>query len=99
MLYDFHKVQNSKKPRSVYATYFLDGIPLVQQGSGANMHTHDDDDLHMQSSPYMSSSMPQEMNTEKNLPARRIILAREEDLEGNQRHAFADSVDIYNVSL
>jgi len=84
MLYEFHHVENSKKPGSVYATYLLDGVPQILVEPSVNGHQQDGEDVHMQSSPYMSSPMPQEPNEADAVPSRRITLAREEDLEGNQ---------------
>ncbi len=83
ILYEFHRVQNSRKSGSVYATYLLDGVPKEIEPS-VNGHFKDGDDVHMQSSPHMSSSIPQETNEEDAVPSRRIMLAREEDLEGRK---------------
>lgn len=82
MLYEFHHGQNLKKPGSVHATYLLDGAwyPVVE--SQMNGAQQDGEDVHMQSSPYMSSSMPQESNEEDALSSRGILLARQENLEG-----------------
>ena len=82
MLYEFHQAQNSKKPGSVFATYLLDGVPLVLKESSKNGYQVVGEDVHMQSSPYMSSSMPQEGNDEEETPSRRVILAGEDDLQG-----------------
>jgi len=84
LLYEFYHVQNSKKPGSIHATYLLDGVPSVQKDPNVNVLPQDSEDLHMQSSPYMSSSMPHEANEEEKIPSRSIALAREEDLEGNK---------------
>lgn len=85
MLYEFHHAQNSKKPGSVYATYLIDGVPHIMKEPNDNGHPHDGEDISMQSSPYMSSSMPQEENDEDKISLRKVILAKEEDLEGNKR--------------
>lgn len=84
MLYEFHRVQNSRKLGSVYATYLLDGVPNNVVESSVNGHQEQGEDVHMQSSPYMNSSMPQESNEEDAVPSRKIMLAREEDLEGRE---------------
>lgn len=82
MLYEFHRDQNINKPGSVHATYLLDGAlhnVVEPQNNGVQQ---DGEDVHMQSSPYMSSSMPQESNEEDATPSRGILLARQENLEG-----------------
>ena len=82
MLYEFHEVQNSKKPGLVRATYLLDGVPRATKEPDTNGHELDGEDVHMQSSPYMSSSMPQPESDDLGVPQRRITLVREEDLAG-----------------
>lgn len=84
MLYEFHRTQNFKKPGSIHATYLLNGVPSIPRGSSTDGHQADGEVTHMQSSPYMSSSMAQEDIEEENISSRKVILAREEDLEGNQ---------------
>ena len=81
MLYDFHHSQNARKPGSVHATYLLYGtasakpIPLEESQQVG-------EDASMQSSPFMSSSMPQEESIHETPPVKVVTLAREEDLEG-----------------
>lgn len=82
MLFEFHETQNSKKAGSVHAMYLLGGIPRALVES--NGHRQDGEDVNMQSSPYMSSSMPQEKDEDEVIPQSRIILAREGDLEGEK---------------
>lgn len=82
MLYEFHHLQNSRKPASVYATYVVDGVPLACKEPKFNGHHQDGVDVHTQSSPYMSSSMPQDQMEEDSIPSKKIVLAREDDLEG-----------------
>lgn len=84
MLYDFHQNENSKKPNSVNATYVITGVqqPEAPAANGkTNGSDRDGDDL-MQSSPYMSSSMPNQDDPAETVPTTSIILVREEDLEG-----------------
>ena len=82
MLYEFHHQQLSNKPGSVHATYLLSGTGLPTQPPLANgNHAKDGEDDQMQSSPFMSSSMPdQEVNFEQ-IPVQHVVLSREEDLE------------------
>ena len=86
MLFDFHQTQNSRKPGTVHATYLLDGVSLPSYELTVNGTQSDGEDVHMRSSPYMSSSMPQEGHDEKRIPTRKVMLAREEDLEGKDKN-------------
>jgi len=83
MLYDFHQKQNAKKPGSIHATYLLSGTKrpedLVPLNGDAKKDGEDD---YMQSSPFMSSSMPQPEDGTGESSVLSITLAREEDLEG-----------------
>ncbi|CAO1601614.1 CDC27 protein [Xanthoria calcicola] len=74
--------QNSKKPGSVHAVYLVTGYvyPLTPTSS-AQYEQADGEDAHMQSSPFMSSSMPQQDEEEEQLAVKTITLCREEDLE------------------
>ena len=82
MLYDFHHKQSLKKPGSVHASYLVDGIPTITKVHSANGQAGDGEDAYMQSSPVMSSSLPQEETEEYTIPSKSIVLAREEDLQG-----------------
>ena len=83
MLYDFHSNQNAKKPGTVHATYLVSGIKQ-KESLGANGGVKDTDgDDYMQSSPFMSSSMPQreeeQISGESSVLS--ITLTGEENLE------------------
>jgi DNA polymerase delta subunit 3 len=84
MLYDFHNKQNAKKPESIHATYLLSGTKRKEEPSTNGEVKKDvDGDNYMQSSPFMSSSMPQpgdEQSTAES-PVLSITLVREEELE------------------
>ena len=82
MLYEFYSTQTTKKPGSVNATYLLDGVPRAPKESSGNEYEQDGEDMHLRSSPYMSSSMPHQEDQEEAVPSRSIILAKEHDLEG-----------------
>lgn len=82
MLYEFHRIQNGKKPGSVHATYLLSGTKREEARATNGEAKDDDEDVHMQSSPFMSSSMPQPEETAPAVPILSITLVREEDLEG-----------------
>jgi DNA polymerase delta subunit 3 len=82
MLYDFHHKQNAKRPGSVHATYLVSGVQAGKSESKGVQKK--DEDVHMQSSPFMSSSMPNQDEEEpQSQPEMRVItLTREEHLEG-----------------
>jgi DNA polymerase delta subunit 3 len=87
MLYDFYRHQNAKKPGTIHATYLLGGTkrpeePVAQNGGPKK----DGEDDYMQSSPFMSSSMPQPEDGTGESSVLSITLVREEDLEGG-RHS------------
>lgn len=85
LLFQFHKQQNSKKPGSVHAVYLVTGyIVPVTPTSSAHFEQADGEDAHMQSSPFMSSSMPQQEEEEERLSVKTVTLCREEDLEGEE---------------
>jgi DNA polymerase delta subunit 3 len=82
MLYEFHRQQNGKKPGTVHATYLISGTKrnvehLVTNGGSKK----DGEDEYMQSSPFMSSSIPQPEEGTGESSVLSISLTREEDLE------------------
>jgi hypothetical protein len=84
MLYDFHNQQNAKKPGTIHATYLLSGTkrreaPVITNGGVKQ----DGEDLYMQSSPFMGSSMPQPEEDTGESSILTISLVREEELESN----------------
>ncbi|KAI9724120.1 MAG: hypothetical protein M1812_000839 [Candelaria pacifica] len=83
MLFDFHHQETSKKPGSVHATYLLSGIRRPPDPAAVNgSHAKDGDDDYMQSSPFMSSSMPNQDEAEESVSIRCITLVKEENLQG-----------------
>ncbi|TVY18646.1 DNA polymerase delta subunit 3 [Lachnellula arida] len=74
--------QNAKKPGAVHATYLVSGTKrketLVVTNGGA---TKDGEDDYMQSSPFMSSSMPQPEEDTGETSVLSISLVREEELD------------------
>lgn len=85
MLFDFHEKQNSKKPGSIYAVYLVSGfVAAAPPAASTQLEQGDGEDVSMQSSPFMSSSMPQKEEDDEVLTARTVALCREEDLEGAQ---------------
>lgn len=90
MLYEFHRTENAKKPQSVNATYIITGVqhPPEERKPATNgtARARDGDDEVMQSSPFLSSSMPQQDVDAAEEPVRRtsVLLVREEDMEGKK---------------
>lgn len=83
MLYDFHRQQNARRAGSVHATYILSGTASLQRTLDVSANDPaDGEDIHMQSSPFMSSSMPHQ-DEEDDVPLLKLItLVREDHLEG-----------------
>ena len=81
LLFEFHRNENAKRPKSVHATYVISGTQKPPELPTANNHVNDDDEI-MPSSPYLPSSMPNQDTMPSSNPIASIILAREEDLEG-----------------
>jgi len=80
MLYEFHTKQNSKKPKSIHATYILTGKKrALEHTNGAN--GQDGDDAVMRSSPFMSSMPAPEEPAEDPVSKTSVVLVREEELE------------------
>ncbi|KAL8840688.1 MAG: hypothetical protein Q9170_001206 [Blastenia crenularia] len=83
ILFQFHKQQNIKKPGSVHAVYLLSGfLAPSNPAAPARNGSVDGEDAYMQSSPFMSSSAPQNENDEEPKALRGIAMCREEHLEG-----------------
>ena len=81
-LFDFHRQENAKRAESVYATYLLSGSPIETKPLSVETGVQQDgEDSEMQSSPFMSSSMPQHGEEEDGPLETLVVLAREEDLE------------------
>ncbi|CBF78648.1 hypothetical protein AN7308.2 [Aspergillus nidulans FGSC A4] len=97
MLYEFHLNENSKKPSSVHATYVLTGVPKpvepVRNGATANGNGDNEDDI-MPSSPYISSSLPNPETESDQVPVSAVLLAREEDLEGNLQPTILQDLNV-----
>ncbi|KAL8723527.1 MAG: hypothetical protein Q9225_000162 [Loekoesia sp. 1 TL-2023] len=82
MLYQFYKEQNLKKPGSIHAVYLLSGFLLPANPAISEPNEPvDGGDAYMQSSPFMSSSMPQKEDDEEPQVVRSIVMCREEDIE------------------
>lgn len=83
MLFEFHRSENAKKPKSVNATYLISGVQPVQAKKTSNgAHIKDGEDEIMQSSPFMSSQPEHHEEPKPTTRTMSIILARQEDLIG-----------------
>ncbi|KAL8787414.1 MAG: hypothetical protein Q9195_007789 [Heterodermia aff. obscurata] len=99
MLYEFHTHENKKKPGSVHAAYLLYGTQNAKT-SNVNGDTHrDGEDIPMASSPFLSSSMPQDEDTTEVPPAKVMTVVREENLEAvKAQYEEILSIHIYSLS-
>lgn len=103
MLYEFHRTENTKNPRSVNATYVVTGVQKeLEEEKGASVSTanganadHEDEDEIMQSSPYISSSMPNQDAASRAVERASVTLVREEDLEGTFSLLFLGDISCY----
>ncbi|KAK2753142.1 hypothetical protein FQN54_007967 [Arachnomyces sp. PD_36] len=98
MLYEFHRHENSKKAKSVNATYIIIGVQREPEKVNANgTQSKDGEDDYMQSSPFMSS-MPQQDEMESKPKVTSVTLAREEDLD-SAKSRFETILSIHIHSL
>jgi DNA polymerase delta subunit 3 len=81
MLYEFHQQQNAKKPGTIHATYLIAGMKRKETHPATHSVKKDGEDDYMQSSPFVSSSIPQPSEGTGETSVLSISLAREEDLE------------------
>ncbi|KAF7596732.1 hypothetical protein BBP40_000160 [Aspergillus hancockii] len=101
MLYDFHRNENGKRPQSVNATYLVTGVQKAPTPAAANGHANGDannGDEFPPSSPYFSSSMPNQDDISDNITTASVLLVREEDLE-DAKSTFQSISSIYIYSL
>ena len=100
MLYEFHRKQNAKKPGSVHATYLITGTRHLPKPESNGVHSQDDEDTVMQSSPPLpSSSMPRPAEAEEEkIPRRSILLVKEEHLD-KAKQTFESITGIHIYSL
>ncbi|KAL2011293.1 hypothetical protein VTN00DRAFT_4011 [Thermoascus crustaceus] len=100
MLYEFHRNENAKKPQSVNATYLIAGVqhpPPKKPATNGTHRKHGDDEV-MQSSPFLSSSMPQQDVADEPIRTTSILLVREEDMEeAKATFESISSIHIYSL--
>lgn len=80
MLFEFHRVQNAKKPGTIHATYLVGGTRRKAAPVAIEVQKDGEDD-YMQSSPFVGSSMPQPEESAGDPPILSITLTREKDLD------------------
>ena len=88
MLYEFYSNQKTKNSDSINATYLLNGVPVASREYRVNGHQQEGEDTHMESSPHLSSSTPHQDEQDVAVPSKNVVLAKEEDLEGEMSMAF-----------
>ena len=81
MLYEFHRLENGKKPGTVHATYLISGTKRVEEPEVATAPKKDGEDEYMQSSPLMNSSLSQAEEGTGASSTLTITLTREENLD------------------
>lgn len=82
MLYEFYTHENKKKSGSVHATYLLFGTQSAKTSNVNGNVKQDGEDISMTSSPYMSSSMPQDESMMEAPHVKVMTVVREDNLEG-----------------
>ncbi|POS88161.1 hypothetical protein EPUL_000323, partial [Erysiphe pulchra] len=101
MLFDFHRQQNAKKPRSIHATYLIIGTRQVEEISKVSNGANPDitDDGFIQSSPFTCT--PSSISDESvKIPVKTITLVREADLEKvRSKYEHIDSIHIYSLAV
>ncbi|MCJ1437151.1 hypothetical protein MMC27_006536 [Xylographa pallens] len=97
MLYDFHARQNAKKPGSIHATYLVSGVQSTKAIVNSNV-TEVNEDVHMQSSPFMGSSMPRRDVEEEASTVKVMTLVQEQHLNAvKERYDTMSSVHVYSL--
>ncbi|KAF7947543.1 hypothetical protein EAE96_008629 [Botrytis aclada] len=97
MLFEFHRVQNAKKPGTIHATYLIGGTKRKEAPAELEAQKDGEDD-YMQSSPFVGSSMPQAEGSTGEGSTLSISLTREEDLETiRSQFEHISSIHIYSL--
>ncbi|MCJ1316115.1 hypothetical protein MMC15_001435 [Xylographa vitiligo] len=97
MLFDFHARENSKKPGSVHATYLVSGVQskkAILNSSVAEIN----EDVHMQSSPFMGSSAPRQDVEKEPSTVKVMTLVQEQHLHAvKEQYDTISSVHVYSL--
>ncbi|MCJ1378473.1 hypothetical protein MMC17_001572 [Xylographa soralifera] len=97
ILYDFHARQNAKKSGSVHATYLVSGVQSTKAIVNRSI-AEADEDVHMHSSPFMSSSMPQQDVEEGVFEVKVMTLVQEQRLDAvKERYDKIFSIHVYSL--
>ncbi|RDW80828.1 hypothetical protein BP5796_05526 [Coleophoma crateriformis] len=98
MLFEFHRQQNGKKPGTIYATYLVGGIKRADEKAVIGSAKKDGEDEYMQSSPFMSSSMPQPDDVVRATSTFTVSLTGEENLDNlYSQYESITSVHVYSI--
>ncbi|KAL9041754.1 MAG: hypothetical protein Q9214_004000 [Letrouitia sp. 1 TL-2023] len=93
MLHEFHTYQNSRKPGSIRATYLISGQLAPLTPASPPTRPVDREDIHMQSSPFRSSPLPEQDGTEVNPLLKTVTLL--EDVK--RSYTQISSIHIYSL--
>ncbi|KAI9649862.1 CDC27 protein [Ciborinia camelliae] len=97
MLFEFHRVQNAKKPGTIHATYLIGGTKRKEAPVAIEVPKDGEDD-YMQSSPFVGSSMPEPEEGPGEGSILSITLTREEDLDKiRSEYEHISSIHIYSL--
>jgi DNA polymerase delta subunit 3 len=97
MLFEFHRVQNGKKPGSIHAVYMIAGQKREQAQNISNGDHIKKEDAYMQSSPPEKPSLSQPRVVE-DIPILSITIAREEDIEkAKTQFESISSIHVYSL--
>lgn len=81
MLYEFHKIENGKKPGRVHATYLVYGIKKAETSQNGT-----DGDVQM------TSSMPEVESLNEQVPTFTLTLIQEENLKGARQRKLSKRI-------
>ncbi|KAA8570724.1 hypothetical protein EYC84_000119 [Monilinia fructicola] len=97
MLFEFHRVQNAKKPGTIHATYLIGGTRRKEAPVPIEVRKDGEDD-YMQSSPFVGSSIPLPEGSSAEGSILSITLTREEDLDKlRSEYENISSIHIYSL--
>ena len=98
MLYEFHRVENARKPNSVHATFYLTGRKRDTRhtnGTNGAIKAEDADTVMRSSPPRDSGSAAGE---EGHITQTSVVIVREEELEAIKKEFEAiTSIHIYSL--
>ncbi|TAQ86970.1 hypothetical protein B7494_g4705 [Chlorociboria aeruginascens] len=94
MLFEFHRLQNGKKPGTIHATYLISGTKREEEPVTSGDTKKDGEDEYMQSSPFVENSG--EGTGESSVLT--ITLVREENLDDiRSQYEHITSIHVYSI--